>query len=496
MSLSIADWVVVGLFIAGVFALGFSAKLRSNSTLQFLAAGRNLTLPFFVTSLVATWYGGILGMGESVQYYGLGTWLLLGLPYYLFAAIYALFYAGRVRAEDQISLPERLAASFGKPAGVVAAVLVFLIGLPAAHVLMLGVLVQSLTGWDLTVAVVVATIGGSLFLYRGGLLADVRVSVLAFLMMYIGFAVMVGYCLLNHPVGETWSKIEPASHLTFTGGQGALVIVSFLILGAWTLIDPGFHQRVAAAESPLTSKKGVWISTVCWIVFDLLSISAGMYAMALVPTPPDQPLLLFPALGEAVLPSVLKGIFLCGMLGTILCAMVGYALVGGASIGRDLVCRIRPGLDETKWSRIGIAVACLLAIVVAIRIQSVVTIWYAWGGIVVGALLIPVTWSYLIRRPASRLAVTISMAASAFVSGGWLIYGIATENPFLMIKVPAAWLGYTAAGGAANEWTEFSLGTLIPGLAVSALVIALGQALKGARRRNGSAGRTDEYADL
>ena len=74
------DMGVVGLFIVAILALGFSARLRENSVLQFLAAGRALTLPAFVATLVSTWYGGILGICESVSYYGVGTWLLMGVP--------------------------------------------------------------------------------------------------------------------------------------------------------------------------------------------------------------------------------------------------------------------------------------------------------------------------------------------------------------------------------------------------------------------------------
>jgi len=489
------DWLICGLFLAGIFALGFSVKLRNSSAMQFIVAGRALTLPVFVTSLVATWYGGILGIGESVLYYGLGTWLLLGVPYYVFAIVYALAYAKRVRAEDQISLPERLTSRFGKGSGLIAAALLFLIGLPAAHVLMLGTIVQSLTGWELGTAVLVATLAGSLFLYRGGLLADVRVSVLAFVMMYVGFAVIVGYCLLNFPRQETWATIQPETLHSFTGGQGPLVIVSFFILGAWTLIDPGFHQRVAAAASPEVSQKGVLICTGFWVLFDLLSVTAGMYGLALITEMPENPLLLFPMLGDQVLPSGLKAVFMCGMVGTILCSMVGYALVGGASLGRDLICQVRPSLNQTMWTRVGIAVACLVSILLALQLKSVVAIWYAWGGIVVGALLIPVTWSYLAKGRIDPVVINLAMTVSAGTSLAWLIYGYATDNPLLMIKVPTSWLGYTPIQDVASipPWSDLSIGTLVPGLLVSAAITAVGHVLTRGKGIDGPAGRT-EYA--
>ena len=75
------DLAVVGLFVVVLALLGFSARLRESTVLQYLAAGRKLSLPAFVATLVSTWYGGILSICESVASFGIGTWGLLGRPY-------------------------------------------------------------------------------------------------------------------------------------------------------------------------------------------------------------------------------------------------------------------------------------------------------------------------------------------------------------------------------------------------------------------------------
>lgn len=483
MTLSGLDWAIVFLFLIAILALGFSARLRQNSVLQFIAAGRALTLPVFVATLVSTWYGGILGVGESVSYFGVGTWILLGVPYYVFAVVYALVLAKKVRGAEQISLPERLESKFGKPVALLGACLIFLLALPAAHVLMLGVLAEMLTGWGLAVSVVAATLVGTLFLYKGGLLADARVSLLAFSMMYLGFAVMVGYCLLNYPVVQTFSKIENRSLMTWDGGSGWITVLSFFVLGAWTLVDPGFHQRVASAASPEIGKRGVFVSVLFWVLFDVLTITTGLYALALLPQLPSQPLMIFPMLGQQVLPSGLKAVFLCGMIGTIVSAMVGYALVSGATIGRDLVARLRPGSSDLQinfWTRIGIGVACVLAVIVGLQIPSVVNLWYQWGGAVIGALLLPVLLSYgVIKFRVSKAAIFVSMALSFVVSFGWLIWGYRTGNAMLEVAWTSAPFKLMLPPIPESlTVTKLSLGTLVPGLLVSMLVLAFGSIKK------------------
>ncbi|MBW7928425.1 MAG: hypothetical protein H3C58_10155, partial [Fimbriimonadaceae bacterium] len=261
MSFAPLDAAVFALLLGGLLALGFSAKLRKATSFEFLAAGRRLTLPVFVATLVSTWYGGVLGIGESVQYYGLGTWVLMGVPYYVFGIVYALWLAPRVRDADQISLPERFAVQIGRRSAIVGAVLVFLLAVPAAHVLMLGVLVKAFTGWSMVASVLAATAVGTAFLYKGGLLADARASIVAFVSMYVGFAVMLAGAVRSDP--GLLPRHLAENGFQWDGGMGWPFVASFFILGAWTLVDPGFHQRVASAESPAIGRRGVLTSVAC-----------------------------------------------------------------------------------------------------------------------------------------------------------------------------------------------------------------------------------------
>ncbi|MEZ0327271.1 MAG: sodium:solute symporter [Fimbriimonas sp.] len=495
LTLAPIDWAVVTLFIAGILVLGLSARLRDSSVLQYLAAGRNLSLTAFVATLVSTWYGGILGVGESVSYFGFGAWLLIGVPYYVFAVAYALWLAPKVREADQISIPERIAMRWGKKSGVLAGALIFLLAIPAAHVLMLGVLLQEFTGLDRTVAVSIAAIAGIALLYKGGLFADVRVSLLAFVMMYVGFACMALFCFLNYPPAATFQSIENKSLLTFTGGAPWTAIVSFFILGAWTLVDPAFHQRAASARTPETSRKGILISVGFWFLFDLLSIGSAMYAIALLKPLPEK-LAFYPALAEKVLPPGLKAIFLCGILGTVATAMVGYTLVSGATLGREILGRLKGTSDDKtikSWIRIGLVVAMAVAVPLGLSINSVVDLWYAWAGVAIGALLIPVLGSYASGRDGSRDGGTTfwAMLIAATSSMVWLIYGQRTNNPFLdvvLLKLDGKWklmLPPVPETLKATETITYSLGTLLPGLVISAVILSAGWIAQRRNRHDG-----------
>jgi SSS family solute:Na+ symporter len=170
----------------------------------------------------------------------------------------------------------------------------------------------------------------------------------------------------------------------------------------------------------------------------------------------------------------LKALFYCGLLGTITSALVGYGLVSGAALGREILARLLPGTSELALTRGGVAASLALAVVLALQIESVVALWYSWGGCIIGALLLPVSQSYglLGRFGGGGGFRTAGMALAFGCSLSLMIWGLATGNPFLTMTVPQAVLGYTLPQGLGGS--QFGLGTLLPSLAVSLAVAALG----------------------
>ena len=122
------DFSVLGIYVLTLLGLGFyKRKSLEEKPNEYILAGRKLSLPGFVITLVATWYGGILGIGENTYSYGIQTWLIFGLPYYIFAFIFAFFIAGKINELNSISIPEQFHHRFGKTAGVVSALYLSLI---------------------------------------------------------------------------------------------------------------------------------------------------------------------------------------------------------------------------------------------------------------------------------------------------------------------------------------------------------------------------------
>ena len=118
------------------------ARRKGASEEEYLLSNRSLTVPAFVATLVTTWYGGILGVGEFVHSYGISAWIVFGLPYYIFALLFALILAPKIRAANNFSIPDMLYNSYNKPVGLLGSLFLLIMTSPAPYILMLAVLIQ------------------------------------------------------------------------------------------------------------------------------------------------------------------------------------------------------------------------------------------------------------------------------------------------------------------------------------------------------------------
>jgi len=421
VTLAPADLAIIALFAAAVMLIGFRASRRPGGTADFLLAGRSLTLPVFVMTLVSTWYGGILGVGEFSYLYGLSNWFIQGFPYYVFSALFAFFLAQRVHRAGYVTIPDKLEAAYGRPTALLGGVLTFLLMTPAPYILMLGILVQLVTGWSLLVCLCAGTVASTAYLLTGGFKADVATDVFEFVVMFLGFAVIIPYAALQYGGLPFLAAHLPPLHLTLHGGHSATYIIVWFFIALWTFVDPSFHQRCAAAASGAVARRGILWSIPFWFVFDALTATAGLYARAVVPGL-EQPVMAYPVLAEAVLPPVAKGMFYAGMLATILSTLNTLALVSGTTLGRDIVGRWRgvpeAGTGPVRW---GILVAAAGSIALAYAVPSVIRLWYSIGTAVIPGLLIPLVTSYYERWKAPAAWTLAAMAAGWFVSTGWLL---------------------------------------------------------------------------
>ncbi|MFP5491949.1 MAG: sodium:solute symporter [Bacteriovoracia bacterium] len=409
------DWTIFVLVLALTLLAvlwGHMAAKKSqadqNSPLELLLMGRRLTLPLFVTSLVATWYGGIFGVTALTFERGVFNFVTQGAFWYATYFIFAFFLVARVRQHDSTGLADLAGKLFGHKARQLTAVLALANLLPIGYVAGLGHFLGPLLGipwWEAAFLGLLAMYAYGLW---GGLRSVVYPDFVQCIVMVIAVWVLVFFCWQTYGGIEFLQAKLPASHWDPSGGNdwAALFIWGAIAMG--TLVDPNFHQRVQAAKDLKTARRGLIIATGVWVIFDIATTLGGLYARAVLPAAlPEQSYL---QLGMLVLPPGMRGLFLAGILATILSTLDSYLFTAGAALTNDLLKK-----TTKAWLKFGMIICGLAAWLIApIFGGSIVAVWKLLGGMISATLLPALLWGLWRPKTLSEVGFLQSVGLGIF----------------------------------------------------------------------------------
>lgn len=439
VSLSFIDIAIILSFFAAVLVIGFLPKSAAKGESEnFLLSNRKVGLFLFILTNVATWYGGILGVGEFTYKYGLASWFTQGLPYYLFALLFALFFAGKVRNASLFTIPERFEKIYGRNTSLLASILLFILVSPAPYLLMIGYLVSLIFGINIFWGLLITGVTTAAYMMKGGFKSDLYTDAFEFFIMFGGFIVMVAVAFFTFGGYSFLEKNLPAGHLSLTGNSSPLYLIVWFLIALWTFTDPGFHQRTNAARDAKTAKWGIIISILLWALFDFLTTSTGLFARATIPDL-QNPVLSFPMLAEKILGPGLKGLFYAAMFATILSTLNSFVFLSATTVGYDIIFKLGKIKDEKKiihYTRLGIVITTIIGILIAWLFDSVIQIWFSVGSICIPGLILLVIGAYYekLRIPGRWAVIEITAStASALI---WLFIRSRFEGTILFDLEP------------------------------------------------------------
>ena len=451
ISFSTLDIIIILSFFSLLLIIGFISSRKTTSTSEdYLLSGRKIGLLLFILINVSTWYGGIIGVGEFTYRYGLVSWVTQGLPYYFFAFLFALFFAGKIRAASLFTIPDKLEEVYGKKVGLLSALIVFILVSPAPYLLMAANLISIVFDINIIFALIIALILSASYLIKGGFRSNVYADAFQFFVMFAGFIVILVVSIFSFGGFDFLQANLPSSHLSITGETSPASITVWFLIALWTFADPGFHQRCYAAKSGEIAKKGILISIIFFALFDFLTTSTGLYAKAVLPDL-SQPMMAYPLFAEKVLGSGLKGIFYAAMFATIISTLNSFLFLSATTIGRDFIFRLNKNSKEEKiksYTVIGIIISGIISILIAYLIPSVVEIWYTIGSLFIPGIILPVVSAYYSKlRITSKWVITEIVFAISF-GLMWFYFrkifsGILSEIEPMIIGLFAALLIHT-----------------------------------------------------
>ncbi len=437
VSFSPLDIVIIVAFFILIIFIGFLSGKKSDDAAGYLLSGRNVGLWVFIFTNVATWYGGILGVGEFTYNYGIVSWFTQGFPYYVFAIIFGLFFADKVRNSSLFTVPDKIEEQYGKTAGRLSSILIFILVSPAPYLLMTANLLSLIFEIPLSVSLLISIILSSVYLFRGGYKSYLFTDVFQFFVMFAGFIIIVAASFIKFGGFNYLSGNLPEQHLELSGGNSPAFIIVWFLIALWTFTDPGFHQRCYAAKDGSVAKKGIIISVFFWMLFDFLTTTTGLFSRAVLPGLKN-PVLSFPLYAENVLGSGLKGLFYAAMFATILSTLNSFFFLSATTLGKDFIeknVKNKASVNVTLYTRIGLVISAVISYILCLFFNSVVELWYTIGSICIPGIIFLVAGAYYKKLKVSGKTAVAEIIIGAGFSVIWFFVRDEINNESLFYQI-------------------------------------------------------------
>ena len=387
--------ILIPAYIILTIVIALSKKTESDDR-NYIFSGRKLTTPAFVMTLVATWYGGILEVGRFSYEYGLVTWFVFGLFYYIAAIIYAVFFVPKISSYNFSTIPEAFTKTYGKSSGLLVALIVIFLLSPAPYLKILSIIVEHTYSIGAFNAIVLSALVSMLYTIKGGFGSVLETDKFQFILMYLGFFLVLFYLYMNYGGYNFLYSNLPAQKLSIPGDLNWSYIFVWGFIAMITFIDPNFYHRTFSGASKNIIQKGIYTSVGLWFLFDFMSISLGLYSAAIIPDIQSSPYL---DLASSVLPPFLQAVFIVSMLSVVMSTIDSFIFLSGVTIGKDVIGQITNKYEnDVPYTKVGIAVTAAISVILATFFENALDMWYVIGSFGVSTVFIPLLCIFYNQR--------------------------------------------------------------------------------------------------
>lgn len=347
--------LTIFVYFVFLFFIGLRLTRRLKSKEDFLVAGRTLTAPVLVGTLLCTWIGSGDIFSVSDLSYNHGYSSLIGSGGGWLGIIIVYFIAGRVRSFGQFTVPDIMEARYNKWARILATITTII-----AYVTIVSYQFRG-GGWVLNIitegrisiktGIIVVAIFVITYTLLAGMISVAYLDIFNGLIMIGGIFLALPF-LIHHVGGMEYivANVTPRSHpilgnMSLVQAMGYFVPTFLLALG-----NGNMYQRFFSAKNENEAKKSVigWILGVIFLGVTLqsLAVVGSSYFTGLEAKEAGKIILLVAHKG---VPVAVGCALLAAIVAIIISTANSFLLVPATNVIRDIYQRfINPDLEDKR----------------------------------------------------------------------------------------------------------------------------------------------------
>jgi SSS family solute:Na+ symporter len=370
-TLESVDLVIIGIYFAIIFGIGFYFARKGRTSEDYFLASRNIGwfaigASLFVSNISTEHFIGLAGSGAtSGLAVGHFEWLAC-LILLLLGWVFVPFYL----RSNVFTMPEFLERRFNRNCAnylATISVIAYIFTKISVHLYAAGVVLERVVGWNQWTAAIILVVATGIYTIAGGLAAVIYTDLVQTLILLAGAIALTvigldkigGFAGLRAAVPDSYfHMIKPATDGEFpwTG-----IFFGAPILGIWYwCTDQVIVQRVLSAKDEGHAKAGTIFAGFLKILPVFLLVLPGLIAFGLFPQ-------FFPVVngkvtnGDAAFPTMVVNLLPTGLVGLMIAALLA-ALMGAMSsvfnsastmVTLDFYKKFRPGASELQLVNFG-----------------------------------------------------------------------------------------------------------------------------------------------
>jgi len=436
--------VFISIFILTLLAVAYGRrKLKLSHAIEdkteLLLMGRKITLPLFIASLVASWYGEISGATAFTFEYGLFSFLTQSLVWYLAYLIFAFILIKKIPKNNAATFPELVGNHLGPRAHTVTAVLTVFSQLPIASILSIGIFLHFLMGWSIFLSSAVGLACIFSYTMSGGLRSVVFADMVQFAAMVSAVIMVAFFSIIHFGSPAQLPPLLPVNHLKMMGGKPFSEVFIWSFIAMSTLVDPLFYQRALAAKDEKQAKLGILGATMIWFIFDCAAITGALYARAYMPNlNANESYLRF---AMEILPAGFRGLLLAGVFAAIVSSLDSHLFSASSMFSFDILKKEKFDKRRLQLSMLGVGLTALL---ITPFFDNIAMVWKVMGSLASSCLLFP--WLLMMMFPKfkseSRFLSSVAMGVLMMILGSVFHYLKIEETDVFYYGLLGSIIGY------------------------------------------------------
>ena len=414
-------------FVAFAIAIYYSKK-KTKSNADFTVGGRRFGKIFVFFMMLAAYLGAGTTIGTTGWVWKRGLsqiWFTLG--YTVVFAFIGICLAGRIRRFgarcNAYTFADFLEIRYNKPARYMGSVLMIIafLAIAAFQYIGMGRIINTVTGIDYTLAVVISAGITILYTSYGGMNAVAITGVIKGTITIIGILIMVPIVATKAGGIQGIMAAVPAEHFSLIGyvtPMQALTWFMVFFLGIIPMQD--WWQRALSAKSEADARQGIFYMAIGFCIIEFIIYIVGFSGRVLEPNI-DNPENLFPVLVVSYLPPYIGGLVMAEMIAIITSTAAACLLVPSTHFTRDFYQGLfRRNASETellkvsKWSTFCCGILVLVFVFAA---PGMFELWVMSADILAAAASVPILAGFFAPRVGSKAGFLSMVAGFA----GWLI---------------------------------------------------------------------------